>query len=213
MSESRDDPKFEALLDYLQRTRGSDFTGYKQPSLMRRIEKRMQLVKLEDFGDYLDYLEVHPEEFQNLFNTILINVTSFFRDGPAWEVLAREVIVGQLAKKDKYAPVRVWSAGCASGQEAYTLAMLLAEGLGPERFRQNVKIYATDVDQEALTQARHGGYSEQEMEPVPKELREKYFESTGNRWLFRQEYRRSIIFGRHDLFQDAPISRLALLVS
>jgi two-component system CheB/CheR fusion protein len=213
MSESQDDPKFEALLDYLQRTRGFDFTGYKQPSLMRRIEKRMQLVKLEDFGDYLDYLEVHPEEFQNLFNTILINVTSFFRDGPAWEVLAREVIAGQLAKKDKYAPVRVWSAGCASGQEAYTLAMLLAEGLGPERFRQNVKIYATDVDQEALTQARHGGYSEQEMEPVPKELREKYFESTGNRWLFRQEYRRSIIFGRHDLVQDAPISRLDLLVS
>jgi two-component system CheB/CheR fusion protein len=213
MSESGDKPKFEALLEYLQRTRGFDFTGYKRPSLMRRIEKRMQLVKLEDFGDYLDYLEVHPEEFEYLFNTILINVTSFFRDEPAWDVLAREVIAGRLAKKDKYSPIRVWSAGCASGQEAYTLAMVLAEGLGPERFRQNVKIYATDVDQEALTQARQGGYSEPEMQSVPKEFREKYFETTGQRCLFRQEYRRSIIFGRHDLIQDAPMSRLDLLVS
>jgi two-component system CheB/CheR fusion protein len=204
--------KFEALLDYLKRSRGFDFMGYKRSSLMRRVIKRMQMVAIEDYGDYLDYLEVHPEEFAHLFNTILINVTAFYRDEAAWEYLAQNVIPKILAEKAAGDPVRVWSAGCASGEEAYTVAMLLAEAMGTETFRQRVKIYATDVDEEALAQARQAGYTEKNLEPVPAELREKYFELTGNRYLFRADLRRSIIFGRHDLVQDAPISRLDLLV-
>jgi two-component system CheB/CheR fusion protein len=211
MSEAHDDHKFEALLDYLQRTRGFDFTGYKRPSLMRRIQKRMQMIQVDQFGDYVDFLEVHPEEFHHLFNTILINVTAFFRDQAAWEVLGREIIAGQLANKKEL--IRVWSAGCAGGQEAYSLAMLLAETLGDERYKHQVKIYATDVDEEALVQARQGSYTDHDMEPVPQPLREKYFEIARGRYIFRPDYRRSVIFGRHDLVQDAPISRLDLLVS
>jgi two-component system, chemotaxis family, CheB/CheR fusion protein len=86
-----DDHAFEALLDYLKRGRGFDFTGYKRSGLRRRITKRMQQQQIASFGDYLDYLEVHPEEFAQLFNTILINVTGFFRDAPAWELLASEI--------------------------------------------------------------------------------------------------------------------------
>jgi two-component system CheB/CheR fusion protein len=172
----------------------------------------MQTLRIERYGDYLDYLEVHPEEFIQLFNTILINVTSFFRDMAAWEFLAAEVLPRLIAGKQPYEPIRVWSAGCASGEEAYTLAIIFAEALGQESFRQRVKIYATDVDQEALVQARQASYSARDLQPVPSELRSTYFEAVGNRFVFRPDLRRAVIFGRHDLVQDAPISRLDLLV-
>src|SRR5947209_8548037 len=203
---------FTALLEYLKRSRGFDFTGYKPTSLERRIRKRMEGVNVESFEDYVDYLEVHPDEFVHLFNTILINVTSFFRDPPAWDYLAREVLPRLLAERPSGEPIRVWSAGCASGQEAYTLAMLLAEALGTEAFRERVKIYGTDVDLDALNQARHASYAAREVEDVPPELLAKYFEPAGDRYVFQKDLRRCVIFGRHDLIQDAPISRLDLLV-
>jgi two-component system CheB/CheR fusion protein len=206
------DPKFEALLEYLSRTRGFDFTGYKRSSLARRVRKRMEVVNLTDFTDYMDYLEVHPEEFAQLFNTILINVTSFFRDIEAWNYLAAEIVPLILKANPNNGPVRVWSAGCASGQEAYSLAMVLAEALGEEAFLHRVKIYASDVDEEALAQARAASYKAHEMESVPEEYRKKYFIPQGDRFVFRADLRRAIIFGRHDLVQDAPISRLDLLV-
>ena len=212
MPAAHKDPNFEALLEYLCHSRGLDFTGYKRSTLMRRVRKRMQPLEIEDFGDYLDYLEVHPEEFNYLFNTILINVTAFFRDMPAWEYLKQEVFPAIIASK-KGLPIRIWSAGCASGEEAYTLAMLMAEELGIEEFRQRVKIYATDIDEEALTQARHAVYTPKDVQAVPEELRQKYFEPMdSSRFIFRHDLRRSVIFGRHDLLQDAPISRLDLLV-
>jgi two-component system CheB/CheR fusion protein len=92
MAETTSNKKFESLLEYLRATRGFDFTGYKRPSLTRRVSKRMQAAGIADFGDYVDDLEVHPEEFAQLFNTILINVTGFFRDAAAWEYLAKEVL-------------------------------------------------------------------------------------------------------------------------
>jgi two-component system CheB/CheR fusion protein len=210
--EPRSTQEFEALIDYLKNNRGFDFTGYKRSSLRRRVGKRMQTLRIERYGDYLDYLEVHPEEFIQLFNTILINVTGFFRDTLAWEFLANEVLPQLIAGKQPHEPIRVWSAGCASGEEAYTLAMIFAEALGLEGFRQRVKIYATDVDEEALVQARQASYSARDLQPVPLERRSKYFEEVGNRFVFRPELRRVVIFGRHDLVQDAPISRLDLLV-
>jgi two-component system CheB/CheR fusion protein len=206
------DEAFEALLDYIKHSRGFDFTGYKRTSLRRRVDKRMRTVDIQTFDDYVDYLEVHPEEFTQLFNTILINVTAFFRDAPAWDYLAQAVIPQILAGKDSYEPIRVWSAGCASGEEVYTIAILLAEALGPGPYRQQVKIYATDVDEEALAQARHASYSAKNLQAVPTELRDNYFEQVGERFVFRSDLRRAVIFGRHDLVQDAPISRLDLLV-
>src|SRR5438552_17951294 len=206
-----EDPKFETLLQFLQQQRGFDFTGYKRPSLMRRVARRMQMLAVPDYGDYRDYLEVHPEEFAHLFNTILINVTSFFRDEPAWDYLRKEIVPRLLATKRGHDSVRVWSAGCASGQEAYSLATVLAEAVGREAFRERVKIYATDVDEEALGQARLASYTPKEMEGMDGTLRDRYFEAGSGRYVFRTDLRRSVIFGRHDLVQDAPISRLDLL--
>src|SRR5204862_8236062 len=106
-NESRPTQEFEALLEYLKQHRGFDFTGYKRLSLQRRVGKRMQSLRVERYGDYLDYLEVHPEEFGQLFNTILINVTAFFRDTAAWEFLAADVIPQLIAGKQPHEPIRV----------------------------------------------------------------------------------------------------------
>jgi two-component system CheB/CheR fusion protein len=206
------DPAFETLLVHLRDNRGFDFTGYKRTSLSRRVDRRMAQVGVTDYADYLDYLELHAEEFTALFNTILINVTGFFRDPDAWELLRTQVLPQLVAAKGPQEPLRVWSAGCASGQEAYTLAMVLAELLGPDVFRDRVKIYATDVDEEGLTQARHAAYDEREVRGIPATLLERYFERHGQVNTFRKDLRRSVIFGRNDLEQDAPISRVDLLV-
>jgi len=120
------DPTFERLLNYLKESRAFDFTGYKRASLMRRVQHQMRQSGVDTFGEYHDYLQVHADEFTALFNTILINVTGFFRDDEAWEYLRASIVPG-LLDEIGLAPIRVWSAGCASGQEAYSLAMELAE--------------------------------------------------------------------------------------
>ena len=209
---SSDDARFEALLDYLKGTRGFDFTAYKRSSLMRRIQKRLQAIGIESYDAYQAYLEAHPDEFGLLFNTILINVTSFFRDPEAWVYLTSQIVPHILSGSRPDSAIRVWSTGCASGEEAYTLAMVLAEQLGIEAFRRRVKIYASDVDEDALMQARHATYTASQVGDVPPELLSKYFVRIDDRYLFHKDIRRSIIFGRHDLVQDAPISRVNLLV-
>lgn len=204
--------EFEALLDYVKLNRGFDLTGYKRPSLIRRISKRMQAVNIEGYGNYQNYLEVHPEEFNLLFNTLLINVTSFFRDRPAWDFISNTVIPQIISRKDSTEPIRVWSAGCASGEEAYTLAIVLVEALGTEQFRERVKIYATDVDEDALNQARHATYFARELSGLSSHHAKLYFDNIEDRYIFRKDLRRAVIFGRHDLIQDAPISKIDLLV-
>jgi two-component system, chemotaxis family, CheB/CheR fusion protein len=203
---------FEALLAYLKQSRGFDFTAYKRSGLMRRMTVRMQAVGISRFADYQDFLQVDPEEFTRLFNTILINVTGFFRDPTAWEYVAGNVLPFILGDGNANHGIRAWSAGCASGEEAYTIAMLLAEYLGFEGFRERVKIYGTDLDENALTQARQATYSFRAVQDLPPELVRKYFDQQDERVIFNKELRRSLVFGRHDLIQDAPISRVNLLV-
>ena len=212
MSDEQEDSGLEALLEYLKQNRGFDFTGYKHSSLTRRIRSRMQRVGVERFSDYIDFLEVHPGEFSYLFDTILINVTGFFRDPAAWEYLAAEIIPQILRTKEAIDLIRIWSAGCASGEEPYSAAMLFAEALGVPAVCERMKIYGTDVDEEALNEARHATYTAKQLEEVAPALREKYFEANGDRFVFHSELRRAVIFGRHDLLQDAPISRLDLLI-
>lgn len=204
------DSSFERLLYYLKGSRAFDLTGYKRASLIRRVKHQMRQSGVDTFDDYYDYLQVHPDEFTSLFNTILINVTGFFRDAEAWDYLATRAIPALLADVGP-APLRVWSAGRASGQEAYSLAMVLAEHLGIEEFRSRVKVYATDVDEEALAVARQAIYTEKQLADLPDGYQEKYFEPTGEGFAFHKDLRRCVIFGRNDLVQDAPISRIDLL--
>src|SRR4051812_42709632 len=119
----------DELLDFIKQARGFDFTGYKRSSIERRVAKRMADLGVERHEEYIDYLELHGEEFAELFNTLLINVTGFFRDPQTWEHLADEILPQLLNAIPPDAPIRVWCAGCASGEEAYTVAMVLARVL------------------------------------------------------------------------------------
>jgi two-component system CheB/CheR fusion protein len=204
---------FNELLLMLKETRGLDLTGYKPATLMRRVRRRMDALSLESFAEYRDYLELEPDEFTQLFDSLLINVTSFFRDPPAWTELQRKVIPELLASKPPNRPLRLWSAGCATGEEAYTLAIVMAEALGPDAFCERAKIYATDLDEDALQQARTGSYTDKQLADLPDEYRKKYFEPNGQRHTFRRDLRRQVIFGRNDLTHDAPISRVDLLAA
>jgi len=203
------DPTFEELLQEIKSVRAFDFTGYKRPSLRRRFEKRLQAVGAASFDEYASYLEANPDEFHELFNTILINVTGFFRDPQSWEFLAAEVIPRVIDQADG---IRIWTPGCASGEEAYTIAMLFAEALGADRFAERGKIYATDLDEDALRQGRHAVYSEKSVSAIDPVLLERYFTRNGDGYQLRVELRRTVVFGRHDLVRDPPISRVDLLV-
>ena len=209
--ESAEAESVEALLQHLKTSRGFDFTAYKRASLVRRIQRRQQAVGEATFAGYQTYLEAHPDEFGLLFNTILINVTSFFRDPDAWNFLASEIVPRIISAARPDGAIRVWTPGCASGEEAFTLAMILAEQLGLEHVRRRVKIYASDLDDDALLQARHATFSVQQLEGVPAPYLTRYFERVEDRFTFHKEMRRTIIFGRHDLVQDAPISRVHLI--
>src|SRR5262249_47892942 len=166
------DPGFEELLGYVRDTRSFDYTGYRRPTLMRRFQKRMQTVGAETWEAYRTQLEHDPDEFAELFNAILINVTGFFRDKETWELVESKVVPRIIEQKDPGAPIRVWSAGCASGEEAYTIMMILAEHLGEDELKSRVKIYATDIDEEALQQAREATFTRKQLEPVPPTLRD-----------------------------------------
>jgi two-component system CheB/CheR fusion protein len=202
----------EVFLEALRDTRGFDFSGYKRATLARRIERRMSEVGAADYEGYLDHLEANPREFAELFDTILINVTSFFRDPGAWDYLATEIVPKLLESIPEQEQIRVWSAGCASGEEAYTIAIVLLEALGEEEFKRRVKIYATDLDEAALATARAAVYLPEAVEPIPQELVERYFVENGRGFAFRPDLRRSVIFGRNELLEDAPISRIDLLI-
>jgi two-component system, chemotaxis family, CheB/CheR fusion protein len=204
--------EFEDLLLFVKENRGFDFTGYKRPSLSRRFQRRMQTLGVETFEDYRRRLQDDPDEFGQLFDTILINVTSFFRDLPSWDYLAEEIIPRVVEGKSEEGDIRVWSPGCASGEEAYTAGILLLEALGEDDFRERVKIYATDVDEQALTEGRHATYAAKSLAEVPEELRERYFERFDTSYAVRKQLRRGVIFGRHDVIQDPPISRVDLLI-
>ncbi|TMF36996.1 MAG: PAS domain-containing protein [Chloroflexi bacterium] len=199
---------FERLLAYLRDARGFDFTGYKRASLMRRVAQRRSELGIDNYQVYLDYLQVHADEFAILFNKILINVTEFFRDKETWDYVAENVLPGIVAKGGD---IRIWSAGASSGEEAFSAAILFCQALGEEGFLERVKIYATDVDEQALGKAR-SGYSDKELASLDEGVKERFFERQGDKFVFRAALRRVMIFGRHDLTQDAPISRLDLLI-
>jgi two-component system CheB/CheR fusion protein len=199
------------LLAYLHESRGLDLSGYKRVGLLRRLSKRMRTVGVEGFGAYQSYIETHPTEYAGLLDTLLINVTAFFRDDLPWDYLRNEIVPLLLEQKAPADVIRIWCAGCATGEEAYSLAIVFAEALGIEQFQERVKLYATDLDNEALAKARLGAYGEGDMANVPAPLLEKYFDHRDKTFYFRKDLRRCVIFGRNDLVQDAPISRVDLL--
>ena len=199
------------LLQWLAEERNLDLRGYKTSSLERRFRHRMFQLKIADFGDYLGYIRDHPDEVTALLNTVLINVTHFFRDPQGWEALRTQVLPELVERLQPGDTFRAWSAGCASGEEAYSIAILLSEQFGEDLKNYDVKVYATDVDEDTLNIARRGEYPTDKLRHVRPEWREKYFKDDHISRINR-EIRRLCIFGRGNLVSDAPISHVHLLL-
>ncbi len=207
-----DDEALQELLEDLAKTRGLDFRGYKPASLQRRLRKRMAQLNIGSYRDYIQYFHDSPAEINNLLQVVLINVTEFFRDPPAWEALRQDALALLLDRMKVGDSFRAWCAGCASGEEVYSLAILLAEHFGARLSEYDVKIYATDHDEDALNVARRGEYTVDRIRRVRPEWREKHFTGSGNVVRVQRELRRLAIFGRSNLVSDAPISHVNLLV-
>ncbi|HKW76032.1 MAG TPA: CheR family methyltransferase [Terriglobales bacterium] len=206
-----DEQSLNDLVQALAEERGLDLRGYKHTSLERRVRRRMQQLGVESFTNYLEYVRNTPGEPGDLLNTVLINVTRFFRDPHAWDALARDVLPVLFRNKLPGTSFRVWCAGCATGEEAYSVAILLFELLGSRIREFEIKIYATDNDEHALSVARRAEYRPEALRGVRPEIKARYF--TGEKILrVVREVRRLVIFGRSNILSDAPISHVDLLV-
>ncbi len=205
----------DVTLNHLVRTlaeeRGLDLRTYKPTTLERRVRKRMHQVGVSTYPDYLERIRKEPRELNELLNVVLINVTEFFRDPQAWEVLQTTVVPKLFANLKPGDAFRAWSAGCASGEEPYSLALIIADHLGAKLPDYDVKIYATDIDEDALHIARHGEYPADRLRLVRPDWRDRYFQGTTKLRIHR-EVRRMVIFGRSNLVSDAPISHCSLVI-
>ncbi len=210
--EHTDDGELDALLEQIFRERKFDFRDYKRPSLKRRIKKRLDANQILTYSEYAKFLDEHPDEYVKLFDTLLINVTEFFRDPEAWEVIDREVLPDILSKKEKGDCIRIWSSGCASGEEPYSIGILLAESLGDSISDYEIKIYATDIDENTLTEARKGVYKSDKLTMIGPERLKNYFTHEEGGYKISRSIRQMVSFGRQDLTSDSPISQLDLLV-
>lgn len=190
-----------------------DFRHYRKKMLQRRIERRMSLSHFDQLADYLAYVREHPDELQQLARDLLISVTSFFRDPEAWQALETEVIGPLVRAKPPDTPIRIWSAGCATGEEAYSLGMLVLEQMAAAQKSCPVQIFASDVDDAALDVARHAVYSDNISTDVSPERLSRFFtrinEST---YQVSKQLRETVIFAHQNLISDAPFSRLDLIV-
>jgi len=205
------DLSLKDFLSQLAEERGLELRGYKHTTLDRRIRRRLSQLKIGGLQQYLDFIAGHPGEINDLLNTVLINVTEFFRDPQAWQVLRKNILPRITRTLRQGDSLRIWSAGCASGEEAYSAAITVAEHFGHQIEDYEIKIYATDIDDDALNTARRAEYPARLLRRVPQELRKKYF--TGDKTMrLARGVRRLVIFGKSNLASDAPISHVRLLI-
>ena len=204
----------EKILKSLESGQGQTFSGYKQAMLRRRIERRMGLLNIATLEDYANRVKRDSQEAGAMRKDLLIGVTEFFRDPAAWEALDKRVLKPLVASKKRDEPIRAWVAGAATGEEAYTLALLLAARLKHSRKSCPVQIFATDANSSALTYARAGRYPMGIRDQVPQELLTKYFQPVikdDGHYELTAAIRETVIFGDHDLLADPPFSRLDLV--
>ena len=206
------DSAVEQILERIRESRNFDFRNYKRATLKRRIERRVADRHCRTVADYQTLLEREPTEFGALIGSMLIKVTGFFRDKEMWDTLSTKVIPQMLAEKRAGEEIRVWCAGCATGEEAFSVALLLADAMGPAFQNQEVKIFGTDADESAVAFARRGIYSQEQVQTVPPEMLKNWFYEESGGWAVRKEIRRAVVFGVNNLVSDAPISRLDLLL-
>jgi len=201
---------FNRILSALARSSGVDFSGYKENTLRRRLARRMVATHCDSLDAYEALLRDVPEEAERLFQDLLISVTAFFRDEEAFEAVSG--VIDQILKnKSRGDDLRFWVAGCATGEEAYSLAMLLSERLGSNLNDYRIQIFATDIDVNALAIARSGRYPAASLKGLSDELIERHFGVVGDTYVVNKRLRELVIFARHNLIQDPPFLRLDLV--
>jgi len=202
----------QKVLNLLHEQTGQDLTGYRQSTIARRINKRKYLTGHTQLESYLHELEGNPEERLKLFKSIFIGVTSFFRDAEAFSLLKDKVLSGIFANRNEDEAVRVWVAGCSTGEEAYSIAIMLDEYLEHTGFRCGVKIFATDIDQSAVETARKGKFTLRALKDMPAELVTRHFHCTSRGCTIEPRLRERIVFVHHNLLQDPPFLHMDLVV-
>ncbi len=200
---------YNSILRLLKKHCSVDFGLYKENTILRRIERRMSTLKIRKPEDYLKYLNTNLDEVTFLFQDMLIGVTSFFRDGRAFEQLNNELTHYLHNKADK--DLRVWSVGCSTGEEAYSVAMMISEILGDKVSEYKIQIFATDIDKQAIDYARNGVYPETAIQNLPKYMKQKYLLVKGDQFEVIKPIKAMVIFSIHDVNRDPPFLRLDLI--
>jgi two-component system, chemotaxis family, CheB/CheR fusion protein len=209
--ESGEQALLRTLLGQLRDRSGVDFSHYKLPTIMRRLSRLMVASGVDSIGDYLRYLQNHPEGYRRLVSAFLIKVTEFFRDAALFDELRRTILPRVIAHaRETGNELRIWSAGTSTGEEAYSLAILCAEFLREEGDQVPIRIFATDLDEDAIAFARRGLYSLESLRHVPPTWIEQYFVRVGDAYEVGKSIRNMTIFGQHDLGQRAPFPRVDL---
>jgi len=206
-----DEELLRRVLAHLRVRTGHDFSKYKQSTVLRRIARRMQVTRTDELKDYYDFLRENADEPQALLADLLISVTTFFRDTEAFDTLTKAVLPNLFKDKDPSEPVRVWVCGCATGEEAYTLAILLLEETARHEQRPSIQIFGSDLDARALASAREGRYPAAIEADVNEERLRRFFTQEGDRYRVRQEVRDTVLFAVHDLLKDPPFSHVDLI--
>ncbi|MEQ8765621.1 MAG: PAS domain S-box protein [Planctomycetota bacterium] len=201
----------DKVFELLRMDHSVDFSHYKASTVGRRVHRRMQLHSIESIEDYCTFLERSPEELENLYKDLLIGVTEFFRDEEAFELLETRVIPELMPKVRETGAFRVWIAGCASGEEAYSIAILIDEALRREGVRAEAKIFATDIHHGSLAIAGAGVYPEEALEKLSQERRSRYFVARRDQYEVGRHLRSMVVFARHNVFNDAPFTQLSLI--
>lgn len=212
--ETEGDKSNESLTKILQLLRvhtGNDFSYYKKSTIHRRIERRMTLHEIDSFPLYLRYLQEHPEELRLLFKELLISVTSFFRDPDAFESLKKNVLPKLLADKPENYLIRMWVPACATGEEVYSIAMILYEYMEEVNKTFKIQIFGTDINEDSINRARMGVYIDNIAMDVSPERLKKFFIKEGNTYLIKKEIRESAIFALQNIIKDAPFTKLDIL--
>lgn len=199
------------VLGILRARTERDFTRYKRATINRRIARRMQLNYLENFEDYLTRVRENPEEAKALADDLLITVTSFFRDPEVFEVLEKQIIPQLFEHKSSTDAVRVWSVGCATGEEAYSLTMLLAEEARRREMPPRIQVFASDLHKHSLDKAREGFYAGDIEADVSRERLKRFFHKENGGYRINKEVRELVVFAPHNLLSDPPFSRLDLI--
>lgn len=210
-AEEKVEGQLQKIFVLIRNETGHDFSHYKRNTIRRRIARRLAIHQIEDFDHYIKLLQENIEEVRTLAREMLITVTNFFRDPEAWEALREHVVRPLVAHKPSEVPIRIWVAGCATGEEAYTAAIVFQEQLAKTGRRQTLQVFATDLDEDAISVARRGVYPKSIVADVPAASLKRFFTEEGNSYRVKNGTREMLVFAKHNLIRDAPFSKLDLV--